>query len=258
VAERSSQRGGEGLSLQTLVIAALAAGTAAVVTSYFWQRGTLISAALTPVIVAVVSEMLNRPAQTVRRAARSARSTTPARREVPLAHGAGAGSPSEGPSRELPAPREPSAAGMSEYKVYRSESKRPRLGRIHWKIVLATAALAFVIAIGALTLPELLFGSSVSGSNSTTFFGGSAQTQKSSDKQTTTEEQKTTTDNQKTTTQDRTTTNDRTNTTPTQTTPTQSTTAPSASPQSTPPSSSTPQQTPAPSQQQAPAPSPSG
>jgi hypothetical protein len=259
VAQRSSQRGGEGLSLQTLAIAALAAGAAAVVTSYVWQRGTLISAAMTPVIVAVVSEMLKRPAQTVRRAARSARTATPARREVPLAHGAGAGPPSGGPSRELPAPREPSAAGMSEYKVYRSETTRPRFGRIHWKIVLATAGLAFVIAIGVLTLPELLFGSSVNGSNSTTFFGGSTQTNKSSDKQTKTDEQKTTTDNQKTTTQDRTTTNDRTTTTPTQTTPTQSTPAPSAAPQQpAPPPASTPQPPPAPSQQQAPAPSPSG
>ena len=261
MAERSSHRGGEGLSLQTLVIAALAAGAAAVVTSYFWQRGTLISAAMTPVIVAIVSEMLNRPAQTVRRAARSARSATPARRQVPLAHGAGAGPPSEGPSRELPAPREPSAAGMSEYKVYRSEPTRPRFGRIHWKIVLATAGIAFVIAIGALTLPELLFGSSVNGSNSTTFFGGSTQPDKSS--KTKTDEQKTTTNNQKTTTQDRTTTNDRTTTAPTQTAPTQSTPAPSTAPQQpAPPPASTPtpapQQAPAPSQQQAPAPSPSG
>jgi hypothetical protein len=261
VAERSSQRGGEGLSLQTLVIAAVAAGIAAVVTSYFWQRGTLISAALTPVIVAVVSEMLKRPAQTVRRAARSARTATPARPEVPLAHGAGAGPPSEGRSRELPAPREPAAAGMSEYKVYRSETTRPRFRRIHWKIVLATAGIAFVIAVGALTLPELLFGSSVNGSDSTTFFGGTTPTHKSSDK-TKTDEQKTTTDNQKTTTtQDRTTTNDRTTTAPTQTAPTQSTPAPSAAPQQPAPApSSTPTPAPqqAPSQQQAPAPSPSG
>ena len=177
MAQRSPQQGGEGLSLQTLAIAALAAGCAAVLTSYFWQRGTLISAAMTPVIVAVVSEVLKRPATTMRRAARTARTATPARRErsrqrVPLAHGAGAGSPAEGPSRELPAPREPTVP-MSSYKVYRSEgAARPRFGRIHWKIVLATAGAAFVIAVGALTLPELLFGSSVSGSQSTTLFGG--------------------------------------------------------------------------------------
>jgi hypothetical protein len=272
VAQRSPQQGGEGLSLQTLAIAALAAGCAAVLTSYFWQRGTLISAAMTPVIVAVVSEVLKRPATTMRRAARTARTPTPARRErsrerVPLAHGAGAGSPTEGPSRELPAPREPTAP-MSSYKVYRSEgAARPRFGRIHWKIVLATAGAAFVIAVGALTLPELLFGSSVSGSQSTTFFGGPSRSHSASTKdKTKTDEQKTTTDKQKTTTSDqqKTTTNDKTDTAPTQSTPTQSTPSQSPSlapqqsgPQSSPSTTPTPapqQQSPPPDQQQAPAP----
>src|SRR5262249_32956553 len=139
MAQQSSQQGGEGLSLQTLVIAAAAAGSAAIVTSFFWQKGTLVSAAMTPVIVAVVSEMLRRPAQTMRRAKRTARTATPARERVPLAYGAGAGSPAERPaerpSREIPAPREASAP-MSDYKVYRSESRSPRLRRINWKIVL--------------------------------------------------------------------------------------------------------------------------
>ena len=122
---------------------------------------------------------------------------------MPLAHGAGAGSPAEGPARELPAPREPTVP-MSNYKVYRSEGAvRPRFGRIHWKIVLATAGAAFVIAVGALTLPELLFGSSVSGSQSTTFFGGPSRSHSPSTKdKTKTDEQKTTTDKQKTTTSD--------------------------------------------------------
>jgi hypothetical protein len=250
----------------------MAAGTAAIMTSYFWQRGTLISAAMTPVIVTVVSEMLKRPANTVRRAARSARSSVPARDRVPLAYGAGAGPPAVGPSRELPAPGEPerferpapaSSATMSEYKVYRSESRRPRFGRIHWKIVLATAAIAFVIAVGALTLPELLFGSSVSGSRGTTFFGGTASTHQSDKQKTSTDEQKTTTDNQKTTTDEQKTTTQPTETAPTQSTPTQSTPAPQpvAPQQQTPsqsPSTSTPQQqAPAPQQQQQ-APAPSG
>jgi len=273
VAQRSPQQGGEGLSLQTLVIAALAAGCAAVLTSYFWQRGTLISAAMTPVIVAVVSEVLKRPATTMRRAARTARTSTPARRErsrerVPLAHGAGAGSPAEGPSRELPAPREP-AAPMSSYKVYRSEgAARPRFGRIHWKIVLATAGAAFVIAVAALTLPELLFGSSVGGSQSTTFFGGTSRSHSTSTKdKTKTGEQKTTTDKQKTTTSDqKTTTSNKTDTAPTQSAPTQSTrsqspslapqqSAPQSSPSTTPTPAPQQQTPPADQQQQAPAPS---
>jgi hypothetical protein len=267
MAQRSSQQGGEGLSLQTLVIAALAAGSAAILTSSFWQKGTLVSAAMTPVIVAVVSEMLKRPAQKVRRATSSARTPTPARERVPLAYGAGAGSPAERPSREMPAPREP-AAPMSQYKVYRAESRGPRVGRIHWKIVLATAAAAFVIAVAALTLPELLFGSSVSGSQSTTFFGGTTSTHRATDQQkTTTDKQKTTTDKQRTTPTQTETTPTQTTTAPTQTqtAPTQSTPSPSLAPQqSSPPPASTPDSGQAPSgsgssppsdQQQTPSPS---
>jgi hypothetical protein len=260
VAQKSPQQAGEGLSLQTLVIAALAAGAAAVVTSYFWEKGTLISAAMTPVIVAIVSEMLKRPVQTVRRTARSSRVSTPARERMPLAHGAGAGSRSEGPSREPPAPRQASPPGeasapMSEYKVYRTEPRRPRFGRVHWKIVLATAGIAFVIAAAALTLPELLFGSSVNGSHGTTLFGSQTRTRTSDKPKTTTDNQKTSTE-QKTTTENQTTTQ-RTKTAPAQTTATQTSPSPSVSPQQpAPPPSTTPapqQQTP--SQQQAPAPS---
>jgi len=272
VAQRSPQQGGEGLSLQTLVIAALAAGCAAVLTSYLWQRGTLISAAMTPVIVAVVSEVLKRPATTMRRAARTARTPTPARRErsrerVPLAHGAGAGSLAEGPSRELQAPHEP-AAPMSSYKVYRSEgTARPRFGRIHWKIVFATAGAAFVIAVAALTLPELLFGSSVGGSQSTTFFGGTSRSHSTSTKdKTKTDEQKTTTDQKTTTSDQKTTTSNKTDTAPTQSAPTQSTpsqspslapqqSAPQSSPSTTPTPAPQQQTPPADQQQQAPAPS---
>jgi hypothetical protein len=262
VAQKSPQQGGEGLSLQTLAIAALASGAAAVVTSYFWQKGTLISAAMTPVIVTVVSEMLKRPAQTVRRAA--ARTAAPARQRerVPLASGAGAGSPAERPSRELPAPREP-VSGMSEMKVYRSGGGDGggggrRFGRVHWKIVGATAAAAFVIAIGALTLPELLFGSSVSGSHSTTFFGGSSKSSSKKDadktKTTTTDEQKTATDDQKTVTE-QTTETVPSDTAPAETAPDQQTPQ-SVAPkdQSTPPASTTPAPSQAPQQEQQQAP----
>lgn len=54
-----------GLSVGTLVIASVASLTAAVVTSYFWARGTPIAAAVTPVIVTLVSELLNRPATVI-------------------------------------------------------------------------------------------------------------------------------------------------------------------------------------------------
>src|SRR3954452_23109190 len=61
----------EGLSLQTLVIAAVASGIAAIVVSHFWQNGTVSAAAMTPVVVSVLKEALQRPIESdaVRRSA---------------------------------------------------------------------------------------------------------------------------------------------------------------------------------------------
>src|SRR4051795_8035155 len=57
----AKEGGGEGLSLQTLVIAAAASAAAAVIVSHVWKNGTVVAAAMTPVIVAIVKEMLARP-----------------------------------------------------------------------------------------------------------------------------------------------------------------------------------------------------
>ena len=54
-----------GLSLQTLLISSLAAVAAAIVVPMFWARGSLIATAITPIIVAIVSELLNRPAKVI-------------------------------------------------------------------------------------------------------------------------------------------------------------------------------------------------
>ncbi len=54
-----------GLSFQTLLISSLAAVAAAVVVPMFWERGSLIATAITPIIVALVSEALNRPAKVI-------------------------------------------------------------------------------------------------------------------------------------------------------------------------------------------------
>jgi hypothetical protein len=53
------------IDLWTLTIAALASAVAAYVTSKLWPDGTLVSAALFPVIVALVKEGLNRPVERV-------------------------------------------------------------------------------------------------------------------------------------------------------------------------------------------------
>src|SRR5436305_9592800 len=61
MAEGKGTGGGEGLSLQTLVVAAGASAVAAVVVSHLWKDGTVLAAAMTPVIVAITKELISRP-----------------------------------------------------------------------------------------------------------------------------------------------------------------------------------------------------
>src|SRR3954451_15354993 len=59
------RKGGGGLSLRTLAIASAASLTAALVSSRIFPPGTIYASAVTPVLVAAVSEMLHRPAERV-------------------------------------------------------------------------------------------------------------------------------------------------------------------------------------------------
>ena len=52
-------------NVRTLVFASIGSAAAAVITSQFWVAGTPIAAAMTPVIVALVSEMLHRPTEKI-------------------------------------------------------------------------------------------------------------------------------------------------------------------------------------------------
>src|SRR3954447_15440205 len=64
MADEPKQKSG-GLSIQTLLISAAAAGAAATVVPLIWERGTILATAMTPVIVALVSEGLRKPVETV-------------------------------------------------------------------------------------------------------------------------------------------------------------------------------------------------
>src|SRR5688572_16505322 len=77
---------GTGLSLKDLVIAAASSAAAALIVSQFWQNGTLIATAMTPVIVAIARELLARPVETVGQVGRkiSAVAPAPAARRDPL------------------------------------------------------------------------------------------------------------------------------------------------------------------------------
>src|SRR3954469_12394889 len=67
-----------GVSLDTIIVASLASVTAMLITSHFWKGGTVISAAMTPVIVALASEAYRRPARKVTQLAPAVKRLTPA------------------------------------------------------------------------------------------------------------------------------------------------------------------------------------
>ena len=56
---------GGGLSVKTLMIAGAASAVAALVIPALWRPGTVFAAAMTPVVVALVSELLRKPVETV-------------------------------------------------------------------------------------------------------------------------------------------------------------------------------------------------
>jgi hypothetical protein len=154
-----------GISIQTLVISALAAVAAAIVVPMIWERGTLVATAMTPVIVALVSEALRKPAEAIstvtprvtRRSATGAAVRAPERFD-PLP-------PDE---RDLaPEVREDDPFGLRA-------APKPRH---HWKIALATGAVAFVIAAVFLTSSELVFGGAATREGGrTSLFGGQKAT----------------------------------------------------------------------------------
>ncbi len=150
-----------GISIQTLVISALAAVAAAVVVPMIWERGTLVATAMTPVIVAVVSEALSKPATRI-----TAATKTVTRRS---ATGAAVRDPEFDP---LP-PGERDVT-VREDDPFGLRSRPPV--RHHWKLALATGAAAFAIAVVGLTMSELVLGGpATKDGGNTTFFSGSQQ-----------------------------------------------------------------------------------
>ena len=148
------------LNTRTLTIASVASASAAAVTSQLWIAGTWIAAALTPVLVAMISEAMHRPTERIARAwtsereMRATQAATPTRREPTTVSG------TAGPVR-----------------VYRQSGPRTTMltkRRIAIGTVAATAAIAFVVGIVALTTVDLVSGGSVGkGSGRSTLFSGS-------------------------------------------------------------------------------------
>ena len=184
--ERQKEKSG-GLSLQTLLISAAAAVAAATIVPMLWEQGTIVATAMTPVIVALVSEGLRKPVQHVSavapRVARRSGTGAAVRRYEPAAadtrHPERMGARGDGPERFEPLPRHlrdeaPAVSDDDPFGLRRRDRRGPRL-----KIALITGLLAFLIAAAVVTASELtLFGGSVSSNQRTSLFGGKKSTSK--------------------------------------------------------------------------------
>jgi len=151
----SGERTQGGLSAATLLVAASASAVAAFLVPLFWQPGTILAAAMTPIIVAVVSEALKHPAQ---------RATTVRTRRA------------TGSFDPLAPPPEEDLAALTSRAAPRQVHRRRLLTPRQWKLGLATGIAAFFVAAGVVTASDLLAGDSVTTGSRTTLFGGSGDT----------------------------------------------------------------------------------
>jgi hypothetical protein len=180
IAEREEERR---FNIRTLAIASAASAAAAVVTSRLWFAGTWVAAALTPVLVALISEMLHRPTEKI-----AGRLTTD---RPALAEAAGPAPPADPDADKLPdrapaepgagrPPRQPGAPGP--VRVYRTTASPRRRRRIAYGAVFGTAALALAIAVFALTVPELIAGGSIGKNDGRTTFSSRDRDRNSNDR----------------------------------------------------------------------------
>jgi cell division septation protein DedD len=164
VSSEKEPQGHSSLSIQTLVISSLAAVAAAIVVPMFWERGSLLATAITPIIVAIVSEALNRPAKVITsvtpKVTRRSATGAALRSEQP----AGVGARGEGPEQVPPRREDP-------FGLY--EDERPRR-RFPWKLAILTGLLAAVIGAAVVTASELaVFGHQIGNTDrSTGLLGG--------------------------------------------------------------------------------------
>jgi hypothetical protein len=189
-AEREEERR---LNTRTLTIASVASASAAAVTSQLWIAGTWVAAAITPVLVTLVSEALHRPTERIARAWTSDQPALGKRAERPRA----AVAPPHGDPLS-----EPVAAGP--VRVYRQPTSRAPRRRLALGVVAGTAAIAFVLGLVIVTAADLVSGGSVGkGGSRTTLLGGDGkkqqQEQDATPQRTTPEQTGTTTDQTPTT-----------------------------------------------------------
>jgi hypothetical protein len=170
----NEQRTQGGLSLRTLLIAAAASAAAALVIPLIWRPGTVFAAAMTPVVVAIVSELLHRPVETVS----SVAARRPARGAEVLDE------PFDEPFDPLAPPSAQELETLPETRAGRRavhQRRRALTGR-QWKLALATGLVAFAAVAALFTASELLAGESVTGGGRTTFFSSGSDRRADRDK----------------------------------------------------------------------------
>jgi hypothetical protein len=183
--------------VQTLLIASVASAASSFTCSKIWGPGTLFSAAASPIIVALVAELVRRPVGQVSSTAQRVsplryRPPTPGARRPgapPLPEPpaidrprypptpdpaflppAGTAFPPAPGGVDPPAGQAPAAAEWAQGDVEPAAGARigPR-----WRLVLATGLLACVIVVALFTTLDILAGHSITGSgDSTTYFSG--------------------------------------------------------------------------------------
>jgi len=141
---------------------------AAIVVPMFWERGSLLATAITPIIVAIVSEALNRPAKVITSVTPRVTRRTGTGAALRAEQRTGVGARGEGPEQV-------SKWGDEEDPFGLRTPERKRNLRFPWKLTVITGLLAAVIGAGVVTASELaIFGHSVGGKDrSTSVFGGS-------------------------------------------------------------------------------------
>jgi hypothetical protein len=171
-----------GLSLTTLIVAAIASAGTALVIRAVWGPGTIFGAAMSPVLVALISEGLRKPQQHVARVAPTLRERT-----MPGGtSGTPGADPQPEPEYEPPDPdartpgldaEEPPTRSEDPFGLREPERRLPgaELLRRRWKLAVATGLLAFAIAATVLTAAELAAGGSAAGDGRTTVFGGGTE-----------------------------------------------------------------------------------
>ncbi len=198
----------QGISVKTLVIASISSAAAALLTSLFWESGTVFSAAVTPVLVTLLGQALAKPAEAVSRVRPTRFVSSAAASRTPVGTPAGRGADGA-PEREARpsgnggdprAAGRPSASGQTAGGPAGGGAPRAAGGyrrygrrwRPDYRVALVTAGVAFLIAASVLTVPELLFGQSIAGQNGRTTLGGGSSRDKAEESQGTSSDSTTT------------------------------------------------------------------